>query len=42
MKDKKAIAIRDYLKVFDYMQMVIGDYVSGLFDIRNLDKVEGD
>ena len=40
---KKAIAIRGLSKgVSDYMQMVIGDYVSGLFDIRNLDKVEGD
>lgn len=39
---KKAIAIRGLSKgVSDYMQMVIGDYVSGLFDIRNLDKVEG-
>ena len=39
---KKAIAIRGLSKgVSDYMQMVIGDYVSGLFDIRNLDEVEG-
>lgn len=39
---KKAIAIRGLSKgVSDYMQMVIGDYVSGMFDVRNLDKVEG-
>lgn len=39
---KKAIAIRGLSKgVSDYMQMVIGDYVSGMFDVRNLSKVEG-
>lgn len=39
---KKAIAIRGLSKgVSDYMQMVIGDYVSGMFDVRNLSTVEG-
>lgn len=38
---KKAIAIRGLSKgVSDYMQMVIGDYISGMFDIGNLDEVE--
>lgn len=38
---KKAIAIRGLSKgVSDYMQMVIGDYISGMFDVQNLGTVE--
>jgi len=40
--EKKAIAIRGLSKgVSDYMQMVIGNYVSGMFDVKNLSTVEG-
>ena len=38
---QKAIAIRGLSKgVSDYMQMVIGDYISGMFDVQNLGSVE--